>query len=73
MVSTTIFIDGSQVQSLLKDVILIIIRLCLENLNFPLGTSNSSCSISSRVSENIAASLVMKTIQLINSSRQPRS
>ena len=35
MVSTTIFIDGSQVQSLLKDVILIIIHLCLENLNFP--------------------------------------
>ena len=35
MVSTTIFIDGSQVQSLLKDVILIIIHLCLENLNSP--------------------------------------
>ena len=35
MVSTTIFIDGSQVQSLLKDVILIIIHLCLENSNFP--------------------------------------
>ena len=66
MVSTTIFIDGSQVQSLLKDVILIIIHLCLENLNFPPHPIVL-------VSESIAASLVMKTIQLINSSRQPCS
>ena len=62
MVSTTIFIDGSQVQSLLKDVLNFNNNTPMfRKFKFP-ATSNSSCSISSRVSENIAASLVMKTI-----------